>query len=105
LLAGLIWAVWQREFLPVIWLGLTMFFGGFAMTYTPSSPHYVAAIPAVVWLVALPIEALGRLTRPWIAWGALAAIVAFDMFYYFGVYIPAAALWSDLRVPFPPGPF
>ncbi|HET7011009.1 MAG TPA: glycosyltransferase family 39 protein, partial [Anaerolineales bacterium] len=45
--AGILWAIVRREFVPVLWIGLTMFFGGFLLSATPGSSHYVTAIPAV----------------------------------------------------------
>jgi hypothetical protein len=101
-LAGIIWAFVRRQFLPLIWLGLTMFFGGFLLTYTPSSSHYVAAIPAVAWLVAMILDALGSHVRPWLAVALLAAIMLTDVAYYFGVYIPSGPA-GDLNMPFPTG--
>jgi hypothetical protein len=100
-LAAILWAVYRREYLPVVWLGLTMFFGGFLLTGTPGSSHYVAAIPAVVWLVALLIDGLGRSIRPWLAWALLLAVVATDLYYYFGLYTPFVAPDADLNLPFP----
>jgi hypothetical protein len=98
-LAGLVWAFLQRQFIPLVWIALTMVFGGFFVGATPSSSHYVAAIPAVAWLIALLLEAIWRHVRPWLAVVLLVSIMAADLLYYIGVYIPAAPGDFDLSFP------
>jgi hypothetical protein len=98
--AGIIWAIIQRQFIPVVWMGLTMAFGGFLVSATPSSSHYVPAIPAIAWLIALLLEGVWRHVRPWLAVVLLLAIVASDLAYYFGVYVPSGSP-GDFNLPFP----
>lgn len=99
-LAGVVWAILQRQFIPVVWIGLTVVFGGFLLSATPSSSHYVAAIPAVAWLIALLLDGIWRHVRPWLAIVLLVAIVASDIVYYFGVYVPSDSP-GDFDLPFP----
>ncbi len=103
LAGGVIWACWRREFLPVLWLGLTMFLGGFMLQATPSSSHFVVAIPALAWLIAKPLGALADAGRPVLAFLLLGVIMATDLVYYFGVYIPSGAS-PHLVSPFPTPP-
>ncbi|HKZ85747.1 MAG TPA: glycosyltransferase family 39 protein [Anaerolineae bacterium] len=97
-------SIWTRRSwgVPVLWIVLTAFLGGFLLADPPSSSHYVVAIPAICWLVAMPLSWLvenGR--RPW-AVIALLAIVATDLVFYFAVYVPGHP--RDLILPFPPLP-
>ncbi len=103
-LGGIAWATWRRQWLPVIWIGLAMLLGGFALLSTPASSHYTAAIPAIVWLIAMLLDGIGTQIRPWLAWVLLLAIMATDLVYYFAVYIPLLP-HGDLNQPFPSGPF
>ena len=101
---GVVWSIWSRRSrsVPALWIGLTVLFGGFLLADPPSSSHYVVAIPAICWLVAMPLSWLvenGR--RPW-AIVALLAIVATDLVFYFAVYVPGNP--RDLIHPFPPLP-
>jgi len=101
---GIAWSIWSRRSrsMPVLWIVLTAFLGGFLLADPPSSSHYVVAIPAICWLVAMPLSWLvenGR--RPW-AVIALLAIVAMDLVFYFAVYVPGKP--RDLILPFPPLP-
>ena len=103
LLAGALWQIYRREWLPVLWLALTMFFGGFLLEALPASNHYVVAIPALSWLIASPLEALGGFGR--IRWAllALAILVATDLYFYFGIYAQSPS--PDFVHPFPPNPW
>jgi RsiW-degrading membrane proteinase PrsW (M82 family) len=103
LLAGVFWQIHRRELVPVFWLALTMFFGGFLLEALPASNHYAVAIPAIVWLIASPLEALIRFGRSRWALLALAVIVATDLYFYFGIYAQAPSL--DFIHPFPPNPW
>ena len=99
---GIARSIWSRRSwgVPVLWIVLTALLGGFLLTDPPSSSHYVVAIPAICWLVAIPMSWLvenGR--RPW-AIVALLIIVATDLVFYFAVYVPGNP--RDLIHPFPP---
>jgi 4-amino-4-deoxy-L-arabinose transferase-like glycosyltransferase len=96
---GALWAIRTRRWLPLAWVLLTAFLGGFIMRGAPSSSHYVVSIPGIVWLVAIPLDAL--IARGWgrLALVALAAIMISDLIFYFGVYVPRGA--PDLTAPFP----
>jgi len=104
LLGGIAWATLKRQWLPVLWIGLAMLFGGFALSSTPASSHYTAAIPAIVWLIALLLDGIWTHMRPWLALVLLTAVMATDLLYYFAIYIPLLP-HGDLNQPFPPGPF
>lgn len=96
---GVLWAIRTRRWLPLAWVLLTAFLGGFVLLVPPSSSHYVASIPGIAWLVALPLDAL--IARGWgkLAVVFLAAIMISDLIFYFGVYVPRGA--PHLSVPFP----
>jgi len=103
LLAGVFWQIHRRELVPVFWLALTMFFGGFLLEALPASNHYTVAIPAICWLVASPLEALTRFGKlRWVVL-AMAVIVATDLYFYFGIYAQAPSL--GFIHPFPPNPW
>jgi 4-amino-4-deoxy-L-arabinose transferase-like glycosyltransferase len=99
---GLLWAVRQRQFVPVLWVLLTIFLGGFMLTGAPSSSHYVVSIPAISWLVALPLMWLIE-TGHW-RWAValLIVIIVTDLGFYFGIYVPGGP--RDLIHPFPTWP-
>jgi hypothetical protein len=101
-IVGMLWALRLRQFLPLMWIILTVIFGGILLTGNPSSSHYVVSIPAICWLSAMPLGWLIQMGR-WrhaLAIGAL--VVATDLSFYFGVYVPSAP--HDLQTPFPDWP-
>ncbi|MDI7276168.1 MAG: glycosyltransferase family 39 protein [Anaerolineae bacterium] len=101
--AGLVQGLRKRQLVPVVWIGLATLFGGVLLNGAPSSSHMVVSIPALSWLVAMPIDWLfGTGRRRW-AWAALALIVLCDLAFYFVLYVPNPC--TDLSHPFPPGPF
>ncbi len=102
-IAGFLWAIRERQFLPVLWVGLTMFFGGFLLLALPSSNHYLVAVPAISWLVAMPIEALFGFGRPRVAVALLILIVVSELGFYFGIYARAPS--PDLVLAFPENPW
>jgi len=99
---GFFWAIYKKRFLPALWVTLTVILGGFFMIDPPSSSHFVVAIPAVCWLMAIPLAWLVDHGRWW--WAALivAIIVVTDLVYYFGYYVPSEP--RDLIHAFPPWP-
>jgi hypothetical protein len=72
---GLLWAVYRRHFLPVLWIALTALLGGFLLSDPPGSSHYVVAIPAICWLAAMPLEWLAASGRERLAVGLLVAVL------------------------------
>lgn len=103
LMAGVLWAFFQRRYLPVLWIGLTAFLGGFLLLALPASNHYTVAIPAIAWLVAIPLDQLMKFGRMRLALALLVAVIAVDLYFYFGAY--AAAPPGDLILEFPPNPW
>jgi 4-amino-4-deoxy-L-arabinose transferase-like glycosyltransferase len=99
---GFFWAIWKRHFLPVAWVLLTVIFGGIMLTGAPSSSHYVVVIPAICWLVAIPIDWLWEKDYKAAAIIALVAIVAADLIFYFTIYVPSGP--RDLFNTLPPLP-
>jgi hypothetical protein len=72
------------------------------MTGAPSSPRYVVSIPAICWLIAIPLDWLiGKGHWPLIL-VLLLVFVATDLLFYFGIYVPRGP--RDLIHPFPPWP-
>lgn len=99
---GFGWAVFKRMWVPVVWLTLATFFGGFMLAGAPSSSHYVIAIPAICWLIAIAIDLISEHGHPRIALAILVIIVLTDLIFYFGIYLSAPS--TDLVLPFPPIP-
>jgi len=99
---GFGWAIVKRMWVPVVWLTLATFFGGFLLGGAPSSSHYVIAIPAICWLIAIAIDLISEHGHPRVALAILVIIVLTDIIFYFGVYLSAPS--TDLTLPFPPIP-
>lgn len=100
---GFIWAIWSRQWVPVLWILLTIFLGGIMLTGAPSSSHFVVAIPAICWLVALPLNWLWQNGRWRLALALLILIILTDLVFYFGIYVPGEP--RDLFNALPPWPF
>ena len=95
-------ALWRSrrtpDFILVVWVAATIFFGGFMLENPPSSQRYVIAAPAVCVLVALALNWLAeRMQRLLggrrVAWTAGVLLVALwfaggDLSFYFGEYTP-----------------
>jgi len=102
-LTGFIWSIWTRQWVPVLWVLLTVFFGGILLTGAPSSSHYVVSIPAICWLTAVPLNWLWENGRWRLALFLLAAIMITDLVFYFGIYVPGEP--RDLFNQIPAWPF
>jgi hypothetical protein len=76
--------------------------GGFLLLDPPGSSHYVVSIPAVCWLMAIPLNWLVKRGRWQIAAILLAIIIITDLYFYFNIYVPGPH--PDLIHPFPPFP-
>lgn len=100
LAGGVLWAIYKRAVIPLAWLALTAFLGGFFLAATPSSSHYVVALPAIAWILAIVLQSVRKLHHPFLAYVLLAVVVSTDLIYYFGVYLPGGAS-PHLDVPFP----
>ena len=98
-LVGAVWMVYRRNWLPLLWLLLVAFFGGFLMGGAPSSSHYVTAIPAICWLVAAPLDWLYENGHIRLTYFLLAVVLASDLYFYFGIYVPGHP--RDLILQFP----
>jgi hypothetical protein len=98
-LVGVIWALHTRRWLVLAWVALTALLGGFIMRGAPSSSHFVVSIPAIVWLLILPLDALIARGRWRLALSVMLAIMLIDLVFYFGVYVPGGP--SDLDLAFP----
>ncbi|HRK90150.1 MAG TPA: glycosyltransferase family 39 protein [Anaerolineales bacterium] len=98
-LVGVFLAIRQGKHLLWVWILLVTVFGGVLLAGTPSSSHFVPAIPAVCALVALPLGKMLESKRlPW-AYILLAGILLTDLGFYFMVY--AANPSMDLNIAFP----
>jgi 4-amino-4-deoxy-L-arabinose transferase-like glycosyltransferase len=97
---GIVIAFIKRNWMPIVWLLLTSFFGGFLLSVPHSSPHFVVAIPAICWLVGLTINWIWESNHRKMAIILLSSIVLIDLYFYFFIY--AYAIPGDFSVPFPP---
>ncbi|MBI4673816.1 MAG: glycosyltransferase family 39 protein [Chloroflexi bacterium] len=96
---GFLWATYERQFLPVLWIVLTVIFGGILLSGAPSSSHFAVSMPAMVWLIAIPLGWLVRRGHWRLAAAVIALIILTDLAFYFGVYVPGHP--RDLKYPFP----
>ncbi len=99
---GFVWSLWQRQWLPVLWLTCVVLFGGILLNGSPSSSHYVASIPVICWLTAVPLGWLWQHKQKHLVVLLLLFIVLTDLYFYFGVYVPGHP--HDLIHPLPPMP-
>ena len=88
LIIGFFWAIYKKQYLPSLWLFIVTMLGGFMLSGAPSSSHYVASMPAIVWLVAISLEWLIEHRHSRFAIALLVIIVATDLIFYFGIYVP-----------------
>ncbi len=99
---GLLWATWKRQFLPVLWVLLTVLLGGMMLGGSPSSSHYVVVIPAICWLTAVPLDWLWQNGKWRLSLALLIAIMLTDLIFYFAFYVPSQP--RDLFNALPPWP-
>lgn len=102
-LAGIFWAIYRRKMLPIFWLALTIFFGAFLIPGPPGTSHIIPAVPAMLWLVAMPLSAMEKNGYKRLVPILLLLLIATDIFFYFGIYVPHG-VDPDLSLPFPPFP-
>jgi hypothetical protein len=85
-LAGIFWSLYKKQWLPLVWLLLVTLLGGFLLTAPPGSSHFVVAIPAIGWLLAILLDHLMQLKHPGWAVLLIVVIVLTDLVFYFAVY-------------------
>ncbi|MEW6402256.1 MAG: glycosyltransferase family 39 protein [Chloroflexota bacterium] len=85
-LLGIGWAIYEKQALPLIWIGLVTFLGGFMVVGSPASSHFIAAVPAICWLIAIPLNRLIAGKRAGWVYALLAMIIFLDLFFYFFIY-------------------
>ncbi len=98
-MVGVVLALNKTHFLALVWIGIVTFFGGILIDGTPGSTHFIGAIPAICWLVALPIDKLFESGNRHIAYAILAAIIITDIYFYFIIYSGSPS--PDLSLLFP----
>ena len=87
---GLIWSIIKKYWLPVVWIILTTIFAGMLIGDVPSSSHYVVSIPAMVWLIAIPLEWLSTQNDKKLfvlSIGILGLLLLTDLYFYFFIYM------------------
>ncbi|MGD2057505.1 MAG: glycosyltransferase family 39 protein, partial [Anaerolineales bacterium] len=99
-LAGILLAIYQRRVLLLVWLGITIFFGAFLIPGPPGTSHIIPAVPAMIWLVTLPLSEMYRHGYKRLVPILLLMMIATDIYFYYGIYIPGGAD-PDLSLPFP----
>jgi 4-amino-4-deoxy-L-arabinose transferase-like glycosyltransferase len=102
-LIGFGWAIYKKQYLPVLWIVLVTLLGGFLLTGTPAGSHFIASIPAICWLIAMPLDYLMKSKRSGWAIAILVIILATDLIFYFGVFPHYPP--GDLSLPFPSKPY
>lgn len=98
---GFLTALIRKNWLPILWILLTSFFGGFLLSVPNSSPHFVVSIPAIFWLAGLAISWVWDRGFPKLAVVLLISAAFMDLFYYFVVY--TYSIPPDFTVLFPNG--
>jgi hypothetical protein len=98
-LVGAFLALRSRNWLPLAWVAVPAVAGGFLMRGVPSASELVVSIPGIAWLVAIPLERLISRGRWKLALALLAAILASDLVFYFGLYVLRGA--PGFVLPFP----
>lgn len=98
---GFLTALIRKNWLPILWIFLPSFFGGFLLSVPNSSPHFVVSIPAIFWLAGLAISWVWDRGFPKLAFVLLVSAALLDLFYYFIVY--TYSIPPDFTVLFPTG--
>lgn len=98
-LVGVVWAVYRRQWMPLVWLLLTIILGGFLLSAPPGSSHYVVSIPAVCWLLGIALNGLYESRYRWWAFAFLIAVITVDSYFYFSIYRSSPS--PDYHLPFP----
>lgn len=102
---GVVAFFWYRQWIPLLWLFFALLLGGVLISGAPSSSHHVVMIPVICWATAVPLNWLWQQGR----WGIrialffIALIIATDLIFYFGIYVPRGPrdLFNDLpELPF-----
>lgn len=86
-LIGLCWTIGRRRnWVPVLWIALTLILGGFLTIGPLSTTHYLGLTPVMSWLIALPLSWLFE--RGWrkLVLGVIVAIMVWNVWFYFFQY-------------------
>ena len=100
---GLLWSVFRRQYLPLVWIAATLFFAAFLIPGPPHTSHTIAAVPALIWIVALPLRDLARLGKPRLAWTLLVVLMLTDLAVYIAI-LGTGGGEPAFSLPFPPVP-
>jgi len=96
---GSVWALYKKQFFPLVWLALVTILGGVMSAGTPGSSHFIGVIPAICWLIAIPLDWLMENGRSRWAYILLIVILATDLVFYFMAYRSSPS--PDLILKFP----
>lgn len=96
---GIAFAFNKKHFLALVWILIVTTLGGILLDGTPGSTHFIGAIPAICWLVALPIDKLFESGNHRFAYAILAVVILTDIYFYFLIYSGNPS--PDLSLPFP----
>lgn len=100
-LAGIILSFYQKQYFAFFWMALVTLLGGVMTVGTPGSSHFIPVIPAICWLVAMPLRwLLETKYRTW-AYLLLAGIILTDLYFYFGFYVNNPSYDFQLEFPSP----
>jgi 4-amino-4-deoxy-L-arabinose transferase-like glycosyltransferase len=98
-LVGIPIALRQKQYLLIFWIFIVTVLGGVMLDGTPASTHFIGVIPAVCWMVAIPLDKLFEKNQMNWAYTLLALTLFTDLFFYFFIYASSPSL--DLDAPFP----
>jgi hypothetical protein len=96
---GIAWALYKKQYFPVVWVVIVTIFGGVMIAGAPGSSHFIGVIPAICWLVAIPLDWLIENKRVRWAYILLVTLILTDLFFYFMIY--ASHPSGDLVLSFP----
>lgn len=98
-LVGIPLAIYKKQYFVLIWILIVTILGGVMLDGTPASTHFIGVIPALCWMVAIPIDRLFEKNQAKWAFTLLILTLFLDLFFYFFIYASNPSI--DLDVPFP----
>lgn len=98
-LIGVALAISQKQYLLLFWIFIVTVLGGVMLDGTPASTHFIGVIPAICWMVAIPLDNLLEKKQMNWAYTLLALTLFMDLFFYFFIYASAPSAHLSLSFP------